>query len=185
MTEIGQLVQEAIHCSGRNLSAKAFSSGCKAFDLTMKKQLEKDEISTLESKNFINEHWWIIEFMGLQGRGPISDEILEGMKKKIPGFGPKQMTDDILAYVVKQNLITNSMPIGFEFQHSTFFELKDEKVLVPNRFVYGLIGTAIFHPLNKDEEILDNYWLEFGSFRMFVSELWGRSDLLERAVRFS
>ncbi len=185
MSEIGQLVQESIECAGRNLAARSFSLGCQAFDLTMKKQMETDKTSDFDSKNFIQEHWWIIEFMGLQGRGSISDEILEGMKKKIPGFGTTHMTNDILAYVIKHNLISRSMPIGFDFQQSAFFELKGEKVLVPNRFVFGLLGTAIFHPLNKDEKVMDNYWLEFGNLRMFISELWGRSDLLERALRFS
>ena len=185
MSEIGLLVQNAIDCAGRNLAANAFSFGCRAFDLTMKKQLETEQINDFDSKNFIQEHWWIIEFMGLQGRGPISEEVLTGMRKKIPGFAEKQKTNDILAYLIKQNLITKSMPIGFSFQQAMFFELQNEEILVPNRFVYGLLGTAIFHPLNADEKIMDNYWLEFGSFRMFITELWGRNDLLERAVRFS
>ncbi|NNF00490.1 MAG: hypothetical protein HKN25_15840 [Pyrinomonadaceae bacterium] len=185
MGEIGQFVQEAIDCSGRNLSAQAFSLGCRAFDETLKKKLGSEEVSEKEYKDFIVENWWICEFMGLLGRGRISDDVVDAMKAKIPGFGSTHKIDDVFAFIVKRNVITEAMPVGFEFHSSLYFESKDEKIFVPNRFVYGLIGTAIFNPINKDESLPDNYWLEFGSFRIFVSELWGRTDLLERAVNFN
>lgn len=185
MGEIGELVQETIDCSGRNISARAFAVGSQAFDKTLKKKLGSDDVSEKEYKDFVVENWWIFEFMGLLGRGGISDAVLDAMKTKIPGYGPTHKIDDVLSYIIKRNVLSNAMPIGFDFHDDLFFEARDEKVFVPKRFVYGLVGTAIFNPVNKDEEVPDNYWLEFGSFRIFVSELWGRSDLLERAVRFS
>ncbi len=36
----------------------------------------------------------------------------------------------------------------------------------------------------KDEIISDNYWFNISSFKMFVSEFWGRIGLAERIVKF-
>jgi len=185
MSEIAQDVQEAIDLSSRTLYANSFAVACKALDKTRKKQTGIEDASENDWKDFLQEHWWIIEFMGRINHAPITEEIIQEMRGKFPGFGPNHKIDDLLLHIIKKNLVTSAMPIGFGFQNSVFFEVKDGKILFPQRFVHGLIGVAVFNPVNSDETIEDNYWLEFGAFRTFVSELWGRTDILQRAITLS
>ena len=185
MSEIAEDVQQAIDFSGRALYANAFASACRALDKTRKKQTGNEEASEHDWKNFLQEHWWILEFMGRINHNPISEEVLQEMRGKITGFGPTHKIDDLLTNIIKRNLVTSAMPIGFDFQNAISFETKDGKVFFPQRFVYGFIGIAVFNPVNSEETIKDNYWIEFGAFRTFVSELWGRTDILQRAIRLS
>lgn len=49
--------------------------------------------------------------------------------------------------------------------------------------VWGLLAAVVTSPLNKSETVPESYWLTIGTFKMFVSEWWGRLDLAKRIVK--
>ena len=46
-----------------------------------------------------------------------------------------------------------------------------------------MLAAVITSPLNKAEAVPDSYWIAVGTFKMFVSEWWGRIDLAKRVVK--
>ena len=83
---------------------------------------------------------------------------------------------------MRQTLATTRLPIEIAFNRMGGVEVKDDKLLFPTSLIYGVLASVIFHPLNKDEKIPDSYWISVRSFKMFISELWGREDLAERIM---
>ena len=182
MSEIGNLVQETIDFGGRNVPTRAFSTACQAFNETAKKHFGEENLTEKEIEHFVKENWWLISFMGFPQALPVSDEILEEARNKILKKGHAIQIEEIVSFIISKNLVTNGLPIGIEFDVSYRFDFRQDRVYIPQKLIYGLLGVSIFHPLNKDETLDENYWFEFGGFRMFVSELWGRQDLVERAI---
>lgn len=184
MSKIGQMVKETIDFSNNTVQTLSFTKACEAFNETAKKNFGKDNISENEYANFYKENWWLINLIGLPGSFPVEDEIVETAKTKIFMMGTIYKIEDIILYLVKKNLKTRGLPMGFEFHNLSIFELEENKVMIPKQLIYGILGAVVFNPINKDEEIEENYWIGFGGYKMFVSELWGRMDLAERAMKY-
>lgn len=185
MSTIGELVQETIDYSSRNLPARALIPACIAYNETAKRAFVSDELSQLANKKFMNENWWLINFMGLRQPSQLPESIFQEAQKIIPGFNRSQTFEDIILFIIRVNLISGSMPPGFNFNDSNRLEADDGEILLPPTLSNALVGVAIFHPVNRNESISENYWINFGNFRTFVSELWGREDLAKRAIRLS
>ena len=86
--------------------------------------------------------------------------------------------------VITETLKLRHMPAEFTFNSTGKFEIKNDKLLLPTGLVCGLLGSVIFHPSNKDEEIGEFYWINISDFKMFVNELFGKQGLAERIMRF-
>ena len=86
---------------------------------------------------------------------------------------------------MRETLRFGRMPAEFAFNSTGRFEVKNGKMLLlPPGLVNGLLGSVIFHPVNRDEIIGEKYWMNISDFKMFISELWGRNDLAERIMKF-
>jgi hypothetical protein len=46
-----------------------------------------------------------------------------------------------------------------------------------------LIAAIVFCPINNNESIPNQYWLQVADFKMFISELWGKMDIAKRVVK--
>ena len=185
MNTIGELVQETIDFSCRNLPARALIPACLAYNETAKKVFNREQLTEHDNKKFLFENWWLINFMGMNQPLKLPEDVIKEAVNIIPGFYRTQNLGDIILFVVRQNLVTGSIPLGFNFNKSNQLDTEDGEILLPPSLAQALLGVAIFHPINKDENISENYWINFGSFRTFVSELWGRADLAERAIKLS
>lgn len=186
MSEIGELVRECIDSGSRKLPDRAFTVACLAYSKTFEKVYESAEgASELEKKHFIKENWWILEFMGLKYALPLGEKITGELPKFIPGFHKNHTVQDVFLFLIRQNTVAEAMPLGFEIGELNRFEAREEKLYLPVSAAHALLGAAVFHPVNKNESVPENYWLNFGSFRTFVSELWGRQDLARRAAALS
>ena len=185
MSEIGELIKEAMNEASQNMPLKAFNLAAKAFDKTAHKYFENAKVSDLDKRKLFYENWWMLHFLTMPYSVPVSEEIIQEATKKAVGFSVSDQIEDILFYIVRHNFSTNGMPVGFGFNSINNFALQHNQILIPERLVLGLIGVVIFNPINVDENIQGDYWFEFGGFRMFVSELWGRSDLVERVMKLS
>jgi hypothetical protein len=107
-----------------------------------------------------------------------------GLKRIYPAFNVHHGAEEIVLLLLRETLKTGGMPRQFAFNASGKFEVKNDRLLLPPGLVNGLLGSVIFHPVNKDETIGEKYWMNISDFKMFVTELWGRQDLAERIMKF-
>jgi len=185
MKKIGRLVQEAMDAAGQNNALKAFGFASKAFGATAERHFDKERVSDFDKSNFFFDNWWLLHFLSMPYSVPVSPEIIKEGRRRAFGFPISDQIEDLLFYIVRHNIVSNGMPVGFGFNPANDFAFQHDRILIPERLVLGLIGVVIFCPINSDENIPGDYWFEFGGFRMFVSELWGRSDLVERVMKLT
>ena len=184
MTTVGELVQEAVDLMNSGAYERSVPPTAAAIDLTVRKLTEKDTFSELECSRFIKDNWALITFMGMPRALPLELNIPFAFKKIMPSFNSLHGALEIVSLVVTETLKVRHMPPEFSFNSTGKFEIKKNKLLLPSGLVCGLLGSVIFHPTNKGEEIGEMYWISISDFKMFVSELFGRDDLAERIMRF-
>jgi hypothetical protein len=176
MKTVGQLVQEAIDYMNSGLAQNAIVPTAEAIDQTTKDSGGGDK--------FVKENWDLIVFMGLPRTLPLPMSFPFGLKKILPQFNVHHGAEEIVTFLIRETLKNGKMPSEFLFAPNSEFELKDNKLLIPESLILGLLGNVILHPDNKAEEIGDKYWMNISDFKMFISELWGRRDLAERIMKF-
>ncbi len=176
MKTVGQLVQEAIDYMNSGLAQYALVPTVAAIN----------ETATIIGgcDKFVKENWDLIAFMGLPRALPLPMSIPFGLKKIVPQFNVHHGVEEIVMFLINETLKTGRMPNEFVFAPIGEFDLKDDKLFVPESLIFGLLGSVILHPHNKTQEIGDKYWMNISDFKMFISELWGRRDLAERIIKF-
>lgn len=184
MKTVGQFVEEAVDLTGRGLYREAVAPTCAAIGATARKAFEKETLSEMDYKKFLKENWELIAFMGMRRALPLPLNIPFGLKRIVPTFNVHHGAEEITLMVIRETLRLGKMPGQFDFNSAGVFEVKDNKLLLPSALVCGLLGSVIFHPVNKDENISDKYWISISDFKMFISELWGKRDLAERIMKF-
>ena len=184
MKTVGELVQEAMDFADRGLYAQAYLPTVAAISATAAKIYQKDKLSNDDYRRFIKENWQLISFMGMSAALPLPMNIPFGFKRIVPTFNVHHGAEEIILYVISQTLLINKLPDVISINNQGTFEIKNKRLLLPKALVSGLLGSVIFHPLNRDETIGDKYWISISDFKMFVSELWGRNDLAQRIIRF-
>lgn len=181
---IGENIQEAIDRSERGLYSLAFFSACTALGATLAKAAEKDEAGREEFRRFLKENWELIAFMSLPRATPLPLNVPFGIKRIDPKFNVHYGIEEIVLMIIEKTIRLGRLPDDFVFHSGAGFEIKDGKLQIPHTLVGGLLGIAVLHPINKDESVLDKYWIKISDFKMFVSELWGRIDLAVRIKKF-
>jgi len=183
MSEVGTNVQQAIDLMNSGSYELAFFPAARAIEGTMEKVLGKLP-SEIDYQNFFRENWQLIAFMGMPRALPLPMNIPFGIKRVLPSFNVHHGAPEIILLVVIEALKFKRIPDAFVFNTTGQFEVKGGQVLLPVGLVCGLLGSVIFHPSNKDEVIGENYWINISDFKMFVSELFGRKDLVDRIMKF-
>jgi hypothetical protein len=184
METIGQFVQEAVDFMNGGSYKFAFPPTARAIEATVKKISGKEILSDDDYKRFIKENWELLVFMGMPRALPLPLNVPFGLKRIVPQFNVHHGAEEIILLLVSQSLRLGKFPPGFEFDSSGIFEIKKGKLFLPLSLVSGLLGSVIFHPVNKTEEIGEKYWMNISDFKMFISELWGRRDLADRIIKF-
>ena len=184
MTSVGEFVQEAIDLMNSGAYERAVPPTASAIDLTVQKINGKDSFSELDCGRFLKENWELITFMGMPRALPLAMSIPFAFKKIVPSFNSHHGALEIVSLLVTDTLKQRQMPPEFAFNSTGKFEIRNGRLLLPSGLVCGLLGSAIFHPSNKDEGIGDDYWISVSDFKMFVSELFGRDDLAARIMKF-
>lgn len=184
METVGQMVQETIDCMNSGFKTRAVTPAAQAIEATLRKSLGKDALSPDDYKKFLKENWRLIVFMGMPRALPLPMNIPFGLKRIYPSFNVHHGAEEIILLILRETLKTGRMPDAFAFNSAGKFEMKDGKLLLPPGLVNGLLGSVIFHPVNRDETIGEKYWMNISDFKMFISELWGRQDLAERIMKF-
>ena len=184
MQTVGQLVQETIDCMNSGFKTRAVTPAAHAIELTLQKSLARENLSEDNYKKFLKENWQLIVFMGMPRALPLPLNVPFGVKRNFPAFNVHHGAEEIVALILHETLRSGRMPAAFAFNSNGKFEMKDGKLHLPPGMVNGLLGSVIFHPVNREETIGEKYWMSISDFKMFVSELWGRRDLAERIMKF-
>lgn len=175
----GELVREAIDLLNGGAFEAAFTPLCAAIGETAKKTFGQEDL-----QKFIKENWQLISFMGLPRALPLPLNVPFGVKRIVPTFNSHHGAKEIILYAVRQTLAIGRMPAGFGFNTSDTFEIRYNKLFLPRSLPTGLLGVVIVQPVNKNETIPEQYWMNIADFKMFISELWGRIDLAQRIMKF-
>jgi len=184
MKEVGEYVQEAVDFMNSGAFLRAVAPTACAIEATVQKSLAKDAVSEEDYKRFLKQNWPLITFMGMPHALPLAMSIPFSLKRIVPTFNVHHGAEEIILLVVRDSLKFGRLPAEFAFNSTGTFEVKNGKMLLPRGLVNGLLGSVIFHPINKDETIGEKYWMNISDFKMFISELWGRADLAERIMKF-
>lgn len=186
MISVGRRVQEAIDHMGHGERLLALTPACIALDVTSQRHAGLDRSSGSNFKRFVQDNLWLITYVGFPG--------LMASTVRVPFAHPDVRPDsagcvgieDIIYHVIRCSLIhsdenasmitwNNAIALGLD---------QDGNLVLNNGLIWGLVSAVVFSPVNTEESVPDQYWLQVGSFRMFISELWGRIDLAKRFVKF-
>jgi hypothetical protein len=184
MKKIGGIVQESIDLMERGHFENSFVTACVAFQETIKKSLEKEELALFDYKNFIDEHWDLLFFICFPViKTPYLEE--QFVIKEI-SLNPRRThtIKEIVVFLLTYVLRNGRMPPEIKFFTANNFEVNDDTLFVPSTLLSGILAITVVHPINRDEKIGDKYWISISDFKMFISELWGRMDLAERVRKF-
>ena len=184
METVGQLVQETIDCMASGFATRAVTPMSRAIEATLRKALAKETPSPDDYRRFLKHNWRLIVFMGMPRALPLPLNVPFGLKRLMPSFNVHHGAEEIVELILRETLKTGRVPAHFAFNSNGQFEIKDGKLLLPPGLVNGLLGSVIFHPVNREEIIGEKYWMSISDFKMFISELWGRNDLAERIMKF-
>lgn len=180
---IGKLVGESLDWIDRGNHEAAFAPACAAFIETVKRVYEKDEVDDFHVKKYLQENWAAFTF-GMQKAIPMPLNVPFGIKRIFPEFNSLFGIEETIVFLTLKTLLMGKLPDRCEVNFSGVFEIKEEKLFIPDGMVFGLLSLVIFDPVNKDEIISPKSWFNISGFQMFVTELWGRKDLLDRIISY-
>ncbi len=185
MISVGQRIQEAIDHMDRGDYALALTPACIALDITSQRHFGAKRSGRTIYKRFIQEHLWLITYVGLPG--------LMATTIRIPFSHPEVKADaagnigieDVIYHVIRCSLVHSddkSAKVTWNNAISLGMDGSGNLVLNP-QLIWGLVAAVVFSPTNKGESIPEQYWLHVADFKMFISELWGRIDIAKRVVK--
>jgi hypothetical protein len=183
MNEVGKIIEQVIDLMNSGSYEAAMLPTAKAIEATAGKVVGKETVGDLSIERFVRDNWRFITFIGMPRALPLPMNVPFAFKRIMPTFNSYHGALEIVSMAVNQTLQTGRIPPEFAFNSNGIFEVKD-KLLLPRGLVWGLLGGVIFSPANADETIGEDYWINIADFRMFVSELFGRQDLVERIIKF-
>jgi len=185
MISVGQRVQEAIDHMSRGDYVLALTPTCIALDITSQRHFGSKRSNRNIYKRFIQEHLWLITYMGFPG--------LMATTIRIPFSHPDIKADaagnigveDAIYHIIRCSLVHSdekSAKIVWNNAISLGIDPTGNLILNP-QLIWGLLGAVVFSPANKDESISNQYWLSIADFKMFISEAWGRIDIAKRVIK--
>ena len=186
MIAVGRRIQEAIDHMGKGETMLALTPACIALDITSQRHAGLKRSSRSSFKRFVQENLWLITYVGFPG--------LMASTVRVPFVHPDVKPDaagcvgieDIIYHVIRCSLIhSDEKNSKIRWNDAIALGLdQDGNLVLNNGLIWGLVSAVVFSPSNKDESVPEQYWLQVGMFRMFISELWGRIDLAKKFVKF-
>ncbi len=185
MVSVGRRVQEAIDDMERGEINLALTAACIALDVTSQRYASSTQAGRAHFKKFIKDYLWLITYVGFPG--------LMASTVRVPFVHPNIKPDmagtvgleDIIYHLIRCTLVhSDEKATKIVWNKVLALGLDQQGNLILNQcLVWGILAAIIMSPVNKEERVPDSYWLSIGSFKMFISELWGRVDLAKRIVK--
>jgi hypothetical protein len=182
MGKIGQGVEETIDSMDRKAFESAFVSACEILNQTAEALYEKDSISEPAFQKFIRENWAMISSIAIPQQQKLPQDLPFEVRRAVPAYSLSNTPQELVIYVVRQALTMRRLPLALGFHNLSVISVDGEKLLLSKNLVFALLASVIFNPINKNEKVQDKYWLNVWGFKMFISELWGREDLVKRIM---
>jgi hypothetical protein len=182
MTTLGNLIEQTIEYGDRGLFELAFVPACETVRQTAEKLYQGEENAEPAFQRFLRENWRIISLLAITRDLQIPADIPLAVRQAIPGNAIVNSAEELVIYAVRQTLAMNRMPLALGFNKRGGTVVEGEKLLLPKSLIFAMLAAVIINPINKDETITDRYWLNMWDFKMFISELWGRNDILRRII---
>jgi hypothetical protein len=182
MDKLGKLIEQTIELGDRGLFELAFVSACEAIQQTADNLYQDEELAEPSFQRFLRDNWRIISLLAITRDLQIPTDIPLAVRQSIPGNLMANSAEQLVIYTVRQALAMKRMPISLGFVKRGGMMVDGEKLLIPKSLIFAMLAAVIVNPINKDQSVGDKYWLNMWDFKMFISELWGRDDLLKRIV---
>jgi len=181
---VGGLVQEALDLIGSGSPDKAIRPVSLAIQLTTGRTFARNPVQELDIIQFVKANWETLSFGCSALMRPLPLNIPFALKRIVPTFNSLHGVQEITALVVSQTLELGEVPRHFKFNWAGEFVAKPGQLFLPSGLPSALLGTVIFSPVNGGETIGERYWFSVGDFRMFVTELFGRQDIMDRIIEY-
>jgi hypothetical protein len=182
MDKLGKLIEQTIELGDRGLFELAFVPVCEAIELTANRLYQGEEIAEPAFQRFVRDNWRAISLLAITRDLQIPADIPLAVRQAIPGNLMADSAEQLAIYAVRQTLAMKRMPIALGFVKRGGMKVEGEKLLIPKSLIFALLTVVIVNPINKNESVDDKYWLNMWDFKMFISELWGRDDLVKRII---
>jgi hypothetical protein len=182
MNTLGKLIEQTIELGDRGLFDLAFVSACEAIRLTADKLYQGEDIAEPPFQRFVRDNWRMISLLAITRDLQIPADLPLAVRQAIPGNLMADSAEQLTIYAVRQTLAMNRMPVSLGFVKSGGMVVEGERLLLPRSLIFAMLAALILNPINKNESVDDKYWLNMWDFKMFISELWGRDDLIKRII---
>jgi hypothetical protein len=182
MTTLGKLIEQIVEYGDRGLFELAFVPACEALRLTADNLYQDEKIAEPSFQRFLRENWRIISLLAITRDLQIPADIPLAVRQSIPGNLMADSAEKLVIYAVRQALAMKRMPISLGFVKRGGMIVDGEKLLIPKSLIFAMLAVVIVNPINKYQSVGDKYWLNMWDFKMFISELWGRDDLVKRMI---
>jgi len=184
MFSVGESVQEAIELTNHGFFDRAYLPAANAIAGTVAKVTGGDGQSEIALQRFVKDNFELLTFMGMPRALPLPLNIPFKIKRVMPTFNVLHGAEEIVTLAIIQTLKFGRLPDVVTVGSTGEFEVSKGKLRLPSGLICGLLGTVIFQPENAGETIGEECWISISDFKMFVSELFGRRDLVERIMKF-
>jgi hypothetical protein len=183
---VGEKIREAIDWMGRGNMAQALGAVSIAVDMTSRRHAGSERSGHAIRRRFVHDYLWLIARLGFPAWPPAAarNPVTPGEAKS--GGAAAADVEEIVDHVIRCGLSrSDGRASKIAWRRAIAVGRDEEGNLVLNEGLFwGLVSAVVFAPVNRLESIPDEYWLQVGPFRMFISELWGREDLARRMIRF-
>jgi hypothetical protein len=180
MLKISDNIAATIDELDRNHYELALRHICVAIDQTTKKYFEEKLSGRKNYKNFIAQHYWILELM-----------VFEGLDLENCKFGNFPIEDgdkpikqpsiaDIVYHIIRCSLMHgDGVPENIQFTEDKSTHLDKNILRIPKSLIWGLIAIVTFSKCNENEVIDKRFWMSIAGNRLCINDSFGQENLMQ------
>ena len=178
---VGESVRKAIDDWGQKETDAAVLHACNAVDGTAKK-LHPSLGSNARFTKLLRDNYAILGSMGAPGIDLDKTRFPVRVQNPKAAGGKPDIADVIYGIHRCTHGHGDELPDGFGLfsdaagpAQVTRMEVESGKVRLSDRIIFGLLGVAVFSPINTDQRVPDGYHFTFASKVLPINEWWGRA----------
>jgi hypothetical protein len=175
MITVAQRVMHAIDSVGRGEYEFALEDAAVAIDISAQRHFGKQQSAKSDYKAFLDEYFWLIELMALNGIN-LETSIFQNLT--IPGV-PVPRMPDLVYHIVRCGLVLSTgLPPNVVFVPGRGALFAHEYVSLPEQVIWGLLASVVFAKANSAEKSDGDCFLSYENLRFSIRDHWGREDLI-------
>lgn len=181
MTPIGELVDEVYTCMTQEDTNGALRQLYEMLQLTAKKRNHMDVVSVDMAKGVLSEQMWMILPMGCAYVQAINLKLpvrVQGIEPDADGY---TALDEIL-YQAMEDAARGVANNILWIKNRGFVQQSSGEIALNTALIWGIMLALVICPENRGEQTDDYHWISIGTLKTFINELWGREDIVCRAM---